>query len=144
MPKLTNTSRRKFLKGTAYVSVLSVGGLSSLAAASSTSAKLQIAKETTPSVITLFNQSTKTVALDVKRPFHFEKVNGWLVVKVNKATAADPAQALNLEAGQQLSFAADAELAPMLNSSQKQYTVKRTVFVGEDDFPACLCHLTLA
>lgn len=142
MSKQTNTSRRKFLKGAAYASALSVGGLSGLAAASSASTKPQLANATTPSVITLLNQNTKTVALDANRPFHFEKVNGWLVVKVNKA--AGSAQPLNLEAGQQLSFAADAELAPMLNSSQKQHKVKRTVFVGEDDFPACLCHLTLA
>ena len=142
MSKLTNTSRRKFLKGAAYASALSVGGLSGLAAASSSVTKPQLATETTPSAITLFNQSTKTVALDAQRPFHFEKVNGWLVVKVNKA--AGSTQTLNLEAGQQLTFAADAELAPMLNSKQKQHTVKRTVFVGEDDLPACLCHLTLA
>ena len=142
MSKQTNASRRKFLKSAAYASALSVGGLSGLAAASSSVTKPQLANENTPSAITLFNQSAKTVALDAQRPFHFEKVNGWLVVKVNKA--AGSTQALNLESGQQLTFAADAELAPMLNSKQKQYTVKRTVFVGEDDFPACLCHLTLA
>ena len=63
MSKQTFTqSRRHFLKGVAYTSALSIGGLSSLAFATGTCAKQQktLDKET----LTLFNQSDKTVTLD--------------------------------------------------------------------------------
>ncbi len=145
MPKQTNTvSRRRFLKGAAYASALSVGGLSSLANASSTGTKQYLNNETNASTVTLCNQSAKTVALDAKRPISLEKVNGWIVVKVNKASEAGSTQMLNLDAGEKLSFAVDSELAPLLTRGQQHPVIKRTVFVGDDHFPASLYNATIA
>ena len=116
MSKQTFThSRRHFLKGAAYTSALSIGGLSSLAFATGASANQQktLAKET----ITLFNQSAKTVTLDALQPISLEQVNGWIVVKINKHTEQSTGQAIRLAAGQRQSFAIDAKLAPMLKES---------------------------
>jgi len=112
----TNTktlSRRNFLKGAAYTSALSVGGLSSIAYATSAPKK---------SSVTLFNQSDKTVALDASQPVSLEKVNGWVVVKINKASEQsildlNTDEIITLTAGQQLAFDVDSELAPMLKES---------------------------
>jgi len=110
-------SRRTFLKGAAYTSALSIGGLSSLAFANSDSSKRDMHK-----TVTLFNQSDKTVALDAWQPVSLEKVNGWVVVKINKASeqvASETSneQVVTLAAGQRLSFAIDSELAPMLKET---------------------------
>ena len=147
MPKQTNTvSRRHFLKGAAYASALSVGGLSSLAAASSASTKQHMTdtSEMPASTITLSNQSAKTVALDAKHPISLEKVNGWVVVKVNKASATSPAQTLNLEAGQQLSYVVGSGLAPRLASGHQHRIGGQTVFVSEDNFPASVYNAAIA
>lgn len=118
MSKHTSTlSRRNFLKVAAYTSALSIGGLSSLAFATSASPDKDLLK-----TVTLFNQSDKTVALDAWKPVSLEKVNGWVVVKINKASEqvineTSNQQAITLGAGQQLSFAVDSELAPMLKES---------------------------
>lgn len=114
----TNTlSRRNFLKGAAYTSALSIGGLSSLAFATG---KTDAIPETLPTV-TLFNQSDKTVSLDAWKPVSLEKVNGWVVVKINKAEELKSdmtnQQTITLGAGQRLSFAVDSELAPLLKDS---------------------------
>ena len=115
--KKNTLSRRNFLKGAAYTSALSIGGISSLAFASS---KTNVSPETLPTV-TLFNQSDKTVSLDAWKPVSLEKVNGWVVVKINKADElrSDTAnqQTITLAAGQKLSFAVDSELAPLLKDS---------------------------
>ena len=116
MSKQTFTqSRRHFLKGAAYTSALSIGGLSSLAFATGASANQQktLAKET----LTLFNQSDKTVTLDATKPVSLELVNGWVVVKINKQTEQSTGKAISLAAGQRQSFAIDAKLAPMLKES---------------------------
>ena len=110
-------SRRHFLKGAAYTSALSIGGLSSLAFANSASASKDIAK-----TLTLFNQSDKTVALDASQPVSLQKVNGWIVVKINKASEQSIAnlrtdEIITLSAGQQHTFEVDSELAPMLKET---------------------------
>lgn len=107
-------------------------------------AKQGIVSETTSSAVTLFNQSAKTVVLDAKQPISLEKVNGWVVVKVNKASEAGSAQVLHLDAGEKLSFAVDSQLAPLLGSSDLHHAINRTVFVSDDDFPAHLLHDTMA
>jgi hypothetical protein len=109
-------SRRQFIKGAAYTSALSIGGLSSLAfATGSTSTMLD--KET----ITLFNQSDKTVTLDALQPVSLEQVNGWIVVKINKASGrssnTNTGQVISLAPGQRQSFAINTELAPILKNS---------------------------
>ena len=110
-------SRRHFLKGAAYTSALSIGGLSSLAFANSASASKDMAK-----TVTLFNQSDKTVALDASQPVSLQKVNGWIVVKINKASEQSIAnlrtdEIITLSAGQRHTFEVDSELAPMLKET---------------------------
>lgn len=146
MSKQTNTSRRKFLQGAAYASALSVGGLSGLAAASSANTKQHITDTSgiPSSTVTLSNQSAKTVALDAKHPIILEEVNGWVVVKVNKASATGSTQTLNLEAGQQLSYVVGSGLAPRLASGQQHRTSGQTVFVSEDNFPASLYNAAIS
>jgi len=91
-------SRRSFLKGAAYTSALSIGGISGLVfAKSSNSESLSEAKGLTDSnisimqqqmldkeTVTLFNHSDSPVMLDSLKPIHLEQVNGSLVVKVNQ------------------------------------------------------------
>ena len=119
--KQTETqSRRNFVKGAAYTSALSIGGLSSLAYATGGN-KVSIESASTSSV-TLFNQSDKTVALDASRPVSLEKVNGWVVVKINKASEqsildVNTDEIITLSAGQKLDFAVNSDLAPMLKDS---------------------------
>jgi len=117
MSKPTNTiTRRNFLKGAAYASALSVGGLSSVALAQSASPKEYIVSGSSASAVTLFNQSAKTVALNASQPVSLEKVNGWVVVKINKASEQDSSE-ITLAPGQKLSFAVNPELAPMLTET---------------------------
>lgn len=117
MSKYTNTiTRRNFLKGAAYTSALSIGGVSTLALANSASSESYIVSGSTSSSVTLFNQSAKTVALNAAQPVSLEKVNGWVVVKINKATEQNPNQ-ITLVAGEKRSFAVDTELAPMLTET---------------------------
>ena len=116
MSKQTFTqSRRHFLKGAAYTSALSIGGLSSLAFATSSGAIKQNSKN--KETLTLFNQSDKTVTLDALQPVSLEQVNGWVVVKINKHSEQSTGKAISFAAGQRLSFAIDAELAPKLKDS---------------------------
>ncbi len=120
MSRQTNAlSRRSFLKGAAYTSALSVSGLSSLAFGESTNTKQYIIGGSDTSRVTLFNQSAKSVALDASQPVSLEKVNGWIVVKINKApeqgySELSASGAITLASGESRSFAVDAELAPML------------------------------
>jgi len=99
-------SRRNFLKGAAYTSALSVGGLSSVAYAmggpSSVKAKgtsaiaennisvmqqQMLHKET----VSLFNNSDETIMLDALKPVSIERANGSLIVRPNVIDAATPA-----------------------------------------------------
>ena len=145
MSKQTKTiSRRHFLKGAAYTSALSMGGLSGVALAGSVTPNQFIVTESTSAAVTLMNQTAKPVALDATKPVSIEKINGWMVVKVNKATDTGSGQILNLEAGQDLSLSIDAELAPMMVNNKQQTVMHRTIFVGNDNFPASLYHPTFA
>ncbi len=105
--KTTNQSRRHFLKGAAYVSALSVVGLSSVAFATKGSTALdkptdsllgdrilgdsdiRIIQETLfdREKVTLINQSGKLQMLDVRQPISLHQVNGSLVVTVNQNDA---------------------------------------------------------
>jgi len=99
--KTTNQSRRHFLKGAAYLSALSVSGLSSVAFATKISTALnetagfsknngiKIIQETffDRESVTLINESGKLQMLDVRRPISLQQTNGTLVVKVNQNDA---------------------------------------------------------
>jgi hypothetical protein len=118
MSKQNNTiTRRSFLKGAAYTSALSMGGFASVALANPDAPKEYIVSGGAVSAITLFNQSAKTVALDASKPVSLEKVNGWVVVKINKASQQGSSDITTLLPGQKLSFAVDADLAPMLTET---------------------------
>ncbi len=136
MSKTNTISRRNFLKGAAYTSALSLGGLSTAALAGSAN----VMPTVDSGMITLVNQSSKTVVLDAKQPISLEDKNGWVVVNVNKATNAGSVQPLNLDAGQKLSFAVENGVAPTLVSNDQRHGINSTVFVGEDDLPASLYH----
>ena len=96
-----NQTLRHFLKGAAYVSALSVGGLSSLAFASKNATALdksadfntdngiKIIQETLfdREKVTLINQSGKLQFLDVRQPISLQQRNGSLIVKVNQNDA---------------------------------------------------------
>jgi len=107
---MLDQSRRKLLKGIAYGSALSVGGLSTAAFAGSVTPNSGVDKET----VTLFNQSDKTINLDASKPVSLEQVNGWVVVNINKVDAQSTEKTISLAPGQQHAFAVDAVLAPML------------------------------
>ncbi len=122
MSKQQNTlSRRNFLKGAAYTSVLSVGGLSSIAHATCGNSEKSSMSAST-SAITLFNQSDKTVALNASSPVSLENINGWVVVKINKASEQsildlNTDEVITLTPGQQLAFSVNSEMAPMIKES---------------------------
>ncbi len=100
--KTFTKSRRNFLKGAAYTSALSLGGLSGLAFATKSSASdkaigVKAAAELTDSgisimqqktltgeTVTLINQSDKIVMLDALKPVSLEQFNGSLIVRVNQ------------------------------------------------------------
>jgi hypothetical protein len=90
-------SRRNFIKSATYTSLLSLGGLSSLAVAVNDTAPLKKSAEVSKSSIrviqqkmlgresvTLINQSNKLLMVDALKPISLEQVNGSLVVKVNQ------------------------------------------------------------
>jgi len=113
-------SRRNFLKGAAYTSALTVGGLSSIALAAETAlsahAKSGALKSADKETVVLFNQSGETVKLDATNSVSLELINGWAVVKINK-NLGNGDQAISLAPGERQSFTVDAVLAPMLNTT---------------------------
>ena len=110
MSKQTNSlSRRQFLKGAAYASALSVGGLSV--------SSLSSAAFAGSSKVTLLNQGNKTVALDAAQPISLEKLDGWVAVKLNMATETNNGQWITLAVGEQRSFTVDSDLVPALKKA---------------------------
>jgi len=106
--QIVNKTRRKFLKGAAYTSALSLGGLSSVAFATSCSDKprintvdvntncairnvngISIIQQTKHDreTVTLFNQSGKLQMLDARQPISLHQVSGMLIVTVNQSEA---------------------------------------------------------
>lgn len=127
MSNHSNTlTRRTFLKGAAYASALSAGSFSGMSLAKSVTPKQGMSGKSAMTgtaglmAITLSNQSDEIVTLDARQPVSLEKVNDWVVVKVNKAKSStaevSPGQQISLAAGQQCSFPVDAEVAPMLSA----------------------------
>lgn len=124
-----NQSRRTLLKGMAYGSALSVGGLSSVAYALS-SKKAAFANINTPGcalptcdisimqrqtfgkeIVTLVNHTNDVVTLDSITPVGLEHVNGSLMVKINKVADG----ALSIKPGERLSFEVEAISANLFN-----------------------------
>ncbi len=103
---MTNQSRRKFLKGISYGGILAVGGLTSVSHAFSVSTeKTASASKIIPNVndghighngitimqqqldgrhvVTLMNNTDRTINLNGEQPISLEKANGSLIVKAN-------------------------------------------------------------
>ena len=122
MSKLTsNVSRRHFLKGTAYLSILSVGGASSAALAIGENQSHATAISS-PSV-TLSNQSDKVVFLNASQPVSLESVNGWVVAAINKATDESAGHVLTLNPGQERAFQVDAVFAKFLKKGDDRVVI---------------------
>ena len=116
-----NSSRRGFLKSAAYASVLSAGGLSSLAFASdspSTSMPLSQLSNVDiaimqqqmmdKEVVTLFNQSDKTISLNALQPISLQQLNSSIVVKVNQVDASSKQGAIHMAPSQRIAFEIEA------------------------------------
>ncbi len=116
---MINQSRRNLLKGIAYGSALSVGGLSTAAMALSGTNKTKKTSGTAlptcditifqqqtsgKEIVSLMNLTDKTITLDSIRPVNLEHVNGSLSVKVNNL----PGGTLSIAAGERLSFDVEA------------------------------------
>ena len=149
----TDQSRRHFLKGAAYVSALSVGGLSSVAFATKGSTAIdksadsisnngiKIIQETLfdRESVTLINESGKLQMLDVRQPISLQQKNGSLVVKVNQNDAdavngmvlMSPNQRFTFDVkaiGIDLSESVDLPALTNLAENQLQITSQHSVF----------------
>ena len=118
-------SRRSFLKGMAYTSALSVGGVSAVALAGKPSSAIdadltsqamaskipdngdiRIIQETVfnREKVTLINESQKLQMIDARRPVSLYQANGKLVVRVNQDEAKATNGMLVMSPGQNLHF----------------------------------------
>ncbi|MEB8432995.1 hypothetical protein OO007_12225 [Cocleimonas sp. KMM 6892] len=120
--KTFTKSRRNFLKGAAYTSALSLGGLSGLAyAAKSTAAdKMTSAKASafmansgisimqqktlTGETVTLINQTDKIVMLDALKPVSLEQFNGSIIVRVNQIESEATNGMIAISPSERISF----------------------------------------
>lgn len=136
MSNKTNAhSRRNFLKGFAYTSALSLGGLSCLAFASngttdkynsgicgiSVSQQQVLDKES----VTLINQSNESITLDALEPVRLERINGSLVVKVNQVKP-NTLSGIEITPSQRITFDIQEEPKPM--GSHLQLISEHTAF----------------
>lgn len=107
-------TRRNFIKGAAYTTALSIAGMSSLVVANSSALARTKAR-----TVTLFNQSDKTVALNASQPISLQKVNGWVVVNINKASEESilnlkTDEIITIGSGYKHTFEVDSELATLI------------------------------
>lgn len=115
-------SRRTFLKGAAYSSALTLGGLSGIAMAGSAVSKrategyalptcdISIMRQHTlgKEIVSLFNHTDKVVTLNSITPVGLEHINGSLLVKVNQIDDHTSNKVIKLKAGERLSFEVEA------------------------------------
>ena len=120
--QLIPQSRRSFLKGAAYTSLLSLGGLSSLAFTTNGVAKKYTATAINsaglPSsaisitqqnmldreTVTLINQSDKLAMVDALKPISLEQINGSLVVNVNQIESEARNGMIAISPGEHITF----------------------------------------
>ena len=143
-------SRRNFLKGAAYTSVLSMGGLSSLALAADGAATLNKSAQVSSCAIssingisviqqkmldretvTLINQSDKIIMVNALQPINLEQVNGSLVVKVNQIESEAFNGMIAISPSERISFdIVDADILPSknLDGIHLQITSEHSVF----------------
>lgn len=114
---MSNTTRRTFLKGLAYSSALSLGGLSSLAMAKS-SAQTSSAGVALPSCdihllptqhigtekLSIFNHTDKNVTIENITRHNLDDVNKFLAIKVNKLGKHSGQNSVTLAPGETMEF----------------------------------------
>lgn len=152
--KTFTKSRRTFLKGAAYTSALSLGGLSGLAfAAKNTtadkmaSASAEMAnsgisimqqKTLTGETVTLINQSDKIIMLDALKPVSLDQFKGQLIVRVNQIEseafngmiAVSPSERISFEIKSVGSDFTNADILPLenLDENHLQITSENSTF----------------
>jgi hypothetical protein len=127
-------SRRSFLKGVAYTSVLSLGSISSLAFASNkidTNLNNSVAscsisningisiiqqKMLDKETVTLINQSNKMLLVDALQPITLEKVNGSLIVTVKQIESEAINGMIAISPSERISF----DIKPVNNDLTKE------------------------
>ena len=132
MFKQINTlSRRNFLKGAAYTSALSLGGLSNFAFATSAddlvaNSHISVMQQHMlhKEVVSLFNTSDEILMLDAAQPVKIERVNGSLLVKPNPAKSKSPKDMIMMQARQRISF--DIQTTGSIYSHAEVQTAART------------------
>lgn len=132
--QINTQSRRSFLKGIAYTSVLSLGGVSGLAFASNKIAtnlnnsvascsisningisiiqQKMLGKET----VTLINQSNKMLLVDALQPIALEQINGSLVVTVKQIESEATNGMIAISPNERISF----DIKSVNNNSTKE------------------------
>ena len=140
-----NNTRRRLLKGAAYISALSMTGLSSLAFANKgkildhSDIKIIQEKRGDSERVTLINQSNKLQMLDACRPISLHQIDGEFVVSVNQNDAEAVNGMVLMSPNEQFSFdvkaigieVADASDIPTLTNlaeNQLQIVSEHSVF----------------
>jgi hypothetical protein len=131
--QLIPQSRRSFLKGAAYTSLLSLGGLSSLAfatngvakkntvtainSAGTSSSAISVTQQNMldRETITLINQSDKLAMVDALKPISLEQLNGSLVVNVNQIESEARNGMIAISPGEHIIFDIKAAAADFTN-----------------------------
>ena len=133
-------SRRHFLKGAAYSSLLTFGSLSSLAFATNgftkkdtanfiksaglTSSGISVTQQSMldRETVTLINQSNKLVMVDALKPISLEQVNGSLVVKVNQIESEACNGMIAISPGEHITFDIKATAADFTDEDKLSMT----------------------
>ncbi len=129
---MANQSRRKFLKGLSYGGILAVGGMTTASYAfSGKPAELVSASIAAPSInaisimqqqsngkemVTVMNNTDRTINLEGNNPIALERVNGSIVVKVN--TTPEDEGAIAVLPNGRFSFDIEEVSANIINNSQ--------------------------
>jgi hypothetical protein len=155
---MTNHTRRKFLKGLAYSSALSIGGLSGLAMAKpgKKTPQVRIDGSALPTcdiqllpkqhfgteVLTLSNHTNTDVTLDKITPINLEHVNNYLTIKVNKFGKHAGQTTVTLSPGERLELVVAAISSDIQGNTPDNYSLpipnvlagQLKVSSGHDDF----------
>lgn len=120
---MSNTTRRTFLKGLAYTSALSLGGISSFAMAKSNALSSDSSKNvalptcdihllptqnTASETLSLFNHTDANVTIDGIDKVNLDDENKFLVVKVNRLDKQSGQDSVTLAPGETMEFLVSA------------------------------------
>lgn len=149
-----NQSKRKLLKTIACGSAASLAGLSGVVMANSVAIddsptknkadQLNNTVSNTNNSLTVFNQTDKTIQLDITDPVNLQEVNGWVVVNINKASSPDLKRSIDLAPGQSRPFTVDPELAPMLDHIGNYVVITSEFTVLNNMIPVSLADVAIA